>query len=142
MAYPQVASSVATVIGPPDSDGSFFVRETHTLTDGTTRVFDVPHYPAGTDYNAILTARAAALNAQLAIVPSPVTAGQARRAIYAAGLRSAVEAAVAGADTATQQLWYDTDIVERDNPQIIALGAGLGLTSDQLDDLFRAAAVL
>lgn len=69
-------------------------------------------------------------------VPVQITSTQARRVINAAGLRPSVEAAVAQADKATQDLWYTAEFIERDNPLVISLGAALGLTSKQLDDLF------
>lgn len=137
-----VVSSTYEIMGPPDKDGSFFLRETYVLSDGSAQYIDTTHMPEGTDPQAVVNARIPTLNAQLAIVPSPVLQSQARAAIYAAGLKAAVEAAVAAADSSTQALWYTAAYIDRDNPLVIALGAQLGLTSAQIDDLFRVAATL
>lgn len=89
-----------------------------------------------------LAAAQAAAEAAANAVPAQVTSIQARRAILAAGLQDAVEALIGQADQATQDLWYTTDIVERTNPVMLGLAAQLGLSSDQLDELFRQAARL
>ena len=73
-------------------------------------------------------------------VPQVVTPLQARRAINAAGLRTAIEAAVAAADQDTKDAWEYATEIRRDNPIIAAMAASLNLTGEQIDDLFRAAA--
>lgn len=75
-------------------------------------------------------------------VPQIVTRRQAKRALLAAGLLSTVETAVSGASAEVQIDWADALEFRRDNPTIAALAAALGLTSAQVDDLFRAAATL
>jgi hypothetical protein len=47
---------------------------------------------------------------------------------------------VAGASDDIKTLWYVVDTIKRNNPEVIALAAQIPLTSDQLDDLFRAGA--
>ncbi len=74
------------------------------------------------------------------IVPQVVTPLQARRAINAANLRTAIEAAVAAADQDTKDAWEYATEIRRDNPIIAAMAASLNLTGEQIDDLFRAAA--
>lgn len=75
-------------------------------------------------------------------VPQVVSDLQARLALQAAGLFGAVESAIASADTPTK-IWYDRAITwHRDNAILMALGASLGLTSAQIDNLFRAAAAI
>ena len=73
------------------------------------------------------------------IVVSP---WQIRKALNATGLRDAVEAAVAQADQATQDAWqYATEFREFD-PLVLALGAGLGKTPEEMHALFELAASL
>lgn len=138
-----VSSTVSTQ--QPQIDGRFWVVETHSFDDGSIREFSYLADP-GTDANAVMAARAAEIEAELAAaaiaVPATVTSVQARRAITAAGLRATVESAVAAADPATQALWYTADPIERANPTLIALATSINLTSDQLDALFRTAAGL
>jgi len=75
-------------------------------------------------------------------VPGEVTQWQIRRAINAAGLRSAVEAAVAAADQTTKDGWEFAGSVRRDNEVLTNMAAALGLTAAQIDALFRTAAAL
>jgi hypothetical protein len=74
------------------------------------------------------------------VVPPPdVTALQARQAINAAGLRPNVNAAIAGADQNTQDFWALAPMFQRSNPIIASISTALGLTSGQIDNLFRLA---
>lgn len=143
MPAPTVTSAAANVIGPPNADGSFWVRNVFTISNGTTVTIDRPRVPKGTDYaGADLTAQTAAMNTSLAVVPTPVTLAQAHQAVINAGLQTAVDTAVAAAPTSIQQLWYASPTIDRNDPNLNALGIQLGLTSEQLDDLFRAAVFL
>lgn len=67
---------------------------------------------------------------------------QAKAALAAAGLLSAAEAAVAQADPIAQLAWAEAVEFRRSSPTIVALGAAIGLTETQIDDLFRAAMVI
>lgn len=58
-----VTTSTATVIGPPEKDGSFWVREVHTFSDGSQLILDNPRTPQGLNYNARMSARATEMNA-------------------------------------------------------------------------------
>lgn len=126
-------------------DGRFWVTETHSLDDGTSQVFQYLASP-DVDTQAVMTSRASAINEAIVedaqAVPYSITSIQARRAIDRAGLRPSVEAAVAVADPDTQALWYTTEVVDRQNPVMLALAQSLGLSSAQVDDLFRAGAKL
>jgi hypothetical protein len=80
-------------------------------------------------------------------VPSPpviasVTPRQARLALNAAALLSQVDAAVAAADQATQITWEFATQIDRNDPLIATLAAGLNLSSAQVDALFAQAATL
>lgn len=73
-------------------------------------------------------------------VPQAVTPLQARRAINAAGLRASIEAAIAAADQDAKDAWEYATEIRRDNALIASMAGALGLTSAQIDDLFRDAA--
>ena len=82
------------------------------------------------------------------VLPAPeaVTARQARLALLGAGKLAMVEGALAQipgvqGEAARIEWEYATDI-RRDSPLIGALAPMLGLTSEQVDGLFRAAAGL
>ena len=71
--------------------------------------------------------------------PAVVSAAQARIALLAANLLTSVTAAVDLADDATK-IWFEYATEwRRDNPIVEALGSSLGLSSSDIDDLFRAA---
>jgi hypothetical protein len=67
---------------------------------------------------------------------------QARAALHNAGLLQAVEQAVAASDPFVQIAWQDATEFHRNSPTIAALQAALGLSGEDLDDLFRAARLI
>jgi hypothetical protein len=75
-------------------------------------------------------------------VPASITPLQARRAVRAAGLLDAVNAWIATQPDDAQEAWEYCIEVRRDSPLIAGAQEGLGLTSEQVDDLFRAGAAL
>jgi len=106
----------------------------------------VPVAPGNSDYAAIM---ALVADGELVIAPyvSPppapvtqVTMRQARLALLAAGLLDAVEAAVAQADRAVQIEWEYATVVERTSPLVEAIGSGLGMDAEAIDNLFADAA--
>lgn len=74
-------------------------------------------------------------------VPPIVSRAQGRTALNLAGLFETVEAAVyaPGADPQLR-IAYEANEWHRASPTLLALAAGLGLTEEQVDDLFRTAA--
>jgi hypothetical protein len=72
--------------------------------------------------------------------PSPVTRLQFRRALNAAGMRGMVEAALATAPQDAKDAWDCATEVRRDDATLNAMAAALGLSTTQVDDLFRLAA--
>ena len=80
------------------------------------------------------------------VVPVSVTMRQARLALLQQGLLTQVNNAVAtmpGAQgDAVRIEWEFSNTVERNRPFVQALAASLGLTSQQIDDLFTLAATL
>jgi hypothetical protein len=73
-------------------------------------------------------------------VPSSVSPRQIRRALTVAGLRTTVEAAVSAADQNTRDDWEFANEVRRDWPVLNQMATSLGMTSEQVDALFIAAA--
>jgi hypothetical protein len=79
-------------------------------------------------------------------VPDSVTMRQARLALLQAGLLSSVDAAIDGLPepdrSAAKIEWEYAAVVQRGSGLVPAMGAALGLTEAQLDDLFIQAATL
>ena len=75
-------------------------------------------------------------------VQQSVTPRQIRLALNASGLRSAVENAVKSGDQDLKDWWEYALEIERHHPLIEAMGAALGKSSDDLDNLWRLAATL
>lgn len=71
-----------------------------------------------------------------------VTPRQIRLALNQTGLRSTVEQAVAGGSQDLKDWWEYALDIERDNALVVGMAAQLGITEQQLDDLFRLAATL
>jgi len=92
------------------------------------------------DVSALLAEREAA--AMLAEpVPKSISHTQGEIILHRMGLLDTVEQMVAVADKETQ-IAYRANIWNRTSPTLNALAAALGLSSDQLDDLFRQAAAI
>ena len=72
-------------------------------------------------------------------VPAVVTPRQIRLALNAAGLRDAVENAVAASDQAIKDWWEYALDIERKHPLIESMAQQLGITDQQIDTLFVAA---
>lgn len=73
------------------------------------------------------------------VVPASVSRFQAKAALHQAGLLADAEAAIAAADYIAQIAWSDAAEWRRDSPTIAALAATLGLTDEQVDQLFITA---
>lgn len=81
------------------------------------------------------------------VVPAAVTMRQARLALLGAGLLDDVDTAIAAIPDETtrraaQIEWEFSNEVQRNNSFTALLGAGLGLSSAQIDELFIQAAAL
>ena len=97
----------------------------------------------------ITDAEAASIReAQLADVPVPVpqevTRFQARAALYQSGLLEAVEAEIAKPETAMmlKLAWQDAQTFKRESQFVAGMAQALGLSAQQLDDLFTAASAI
>lgn len=73
---------------------------------------------------------------------APISPRQIRQALTRAGLRTAVEAAVASGDQDLKD-WYEfSTTFERLNPQVVAMGEALSVSPSSLDDLWALGASL
>ena len=74
-------------------------------------------------------------------VPAEVTNFQARAALIGAGLFDQVDTAIrASGNAVAVQAWDYANVITRTGTLVTAMAAQLGLSAEQLDDLFRAAA--
>ena len=73
-------------------------------------------------------------------VPDQVYQYQARLALEDAGLLAVVNTAVSNADNDMKTRFEKADIWYRHSSHVLSIASQLGWTSDQLDDLFIAAA--
>lgn len=78
----------------------------------------------------------------IAVPVSPISPRQIRQALTRAGLRTAVEAAVAAGNQDLKD-WYEfSTVFERLNPQVVAMGEALSVSSASLDELWALGASL
>lgn len=76
------------------------------------------------------------------VVVASISPRQIRQALTRAGLRAAVEAAVAAGDQDLKD-WYEfSTAFERLNPQVMAMGEALSVSQASLDDLWALGASL
>lgn len=76
-------------------------------------------------------------------VPPSVTPLQMRKALRHVGLKPSVDAYIASlGDSEAVEEWEYALAIERGNPVLDNAATLLGMTSDQVDDLFRLAATL
>lgn len=87
-----------------------------------------------------------AANAAKVAVPQVVTMRQATQALILAGLDDDVEAMLAAMPGTEGKLaraeWAKSQVVERNRPLVIQMGAALGLDAAAIDQLFITAASL
>lgn len=76
------------------------------------------------------------------VVIPPVSPRQIRMALTQIGLRAQVEAAVAAGDQNLKDWWEFSTQFERNNAEVIAMGAALGVPDAQLDSLWQLAKTL
>lgn len=76
-------------------------------------------------------------------VPAAVSKAQAQMALLNAGLLDQLEAAIAAHPYRPVRIWYEgANVWERAHPYVSTLAPELGLTEEQIDALFIAAAKL
>lgn len=75
----------------------------------------------------------------VAFVPSVVTRFQALAALHLAGVFDSVESSIESADFMTKLAWKEAQSFERDSAMIASIGAAVGLTDEDIDNLFISA---
>ncbi len=77
-------------------------------------------------------------------VPQTVSRFQARAALYQAGLFDQVETLMQNSETPmlARLAWQDAQEFKRQSPTVLAMASALGLTDEQIDELFITAAVI
>lgn len=117
------------------------------ITDGA----HIPADPGNIDYQAYLawlaegnTPSTIQSESPKSPVPQEVTRFQLRTAFLQAGLLEDVDAYMAGqtTDTLVRLALQDAQTFKRNGPIVQALQAHLGLTDEQLDDIFRFASTI
>ena len=81
------------------------------------------------------------------VIPQSITIRQAREIVIKMGLFQTVEDTLNGIEDDTQRLiarnyWEYSEVFERNHQILLALTAALGLTDEQLDEMFIAASKL
>jgi hypothetical protein len=108
----------------------------------------IPANPENPDYSAYLVWVSEGNTPQPAttfpsIIPAEVTMRQARLALLEAGLLTTVETAIASMSgpvgEAARIEWEYSSTMKRTQPLVLALGAQLGLSETDLDNLFLSA---
>lgn len=83
---------------------------------------------------------------EMQVVPISVTRRQARLALLQAGILPSVESAISAIEDPTEQMAaqieYESELWERRNPWIDRTGFAIGLTTEDIDQLFITAASL
>lgn len=75
------------------------------------------------------------------VVPE-ITTFQAKAALAQFGLLDTIETYMETADTLTRLRWQTAPSFRRDNPALLTIAADLGITDQQLDDLFALGATI
>lgn len=75
-------------------------------------------------------------------IPQSITPRQCRIELLNRGLLDQVEVMIAGQDQATRITWEYAVLFERQNPLLLTLAENLGLSNEQIDEFFVAAAKL
>lgn len=91
-------------------------------------------------------AAVAAINESIASIPEEVDRWKLRAILKERGYFNAIESAFAAIPEPAQgrlrEKWIGQETVQRNHPTIVQLGAAIGLTPSQIDDIFRAASSL
>ena len=144
--FPQDGGGVSIIYPAPDFENQIEAVAAKDVPQGVShRIVDVSELPPPETRSLWRWTESGPLAVALPEpdpVPEVVSRFQARAALHIAGLLVQAEAAVAAADPLAQMAWADAQEFRRNSPTIAALSASIGLTSEQVDDLFRSAALI
>jgi hypothetical protein len=106
----------------------------------------IPFDPANRDYQQYLAWLAEGNTPEPAdpTTPQPIIVSprQIKQALDQVGLYDDVEAAIAAGDRQLKIWWSDATSFESNHPMVVSMAAGLGVTEQQLTDLFNLAKTL
>lgn len=74
--------------------------------------------------------------------PTSISPRQIRQVLTAAGLRASVESMVAAGDQDLKDWWMFSTAFEREHPVLVSMAQALGLSAEQVEDLFEQASIL
>ena len=87
--------------------------------------------------------------AEIAAIPAPepvkvstISPRQIRQVLTAAGLRAQVEAAISSGDQDLKDWWMFSTAFEREHPVLVSMAQALGLSPEQVEDLFKQASII
>lgn len=122
------------------SDGTWEVRtdSSNTIPPGCLQITDEQYLQllvGVLTFNGTDVVPMPAPQPEAPVIPA-MTPRQIRLILNATGLRSQVEAMVAQSSQDVKDTWEFSTMIERSNPMLIAMAGQLGLTDQQIDDLF------
>jgi sugar phosphate isomerase/epimerase len=136
--YRHDANGVLTGCG--SSSGPIAFRP--SLQPGETEVEISDELAAEIQANGLEAYTHAELSTRPTPVPESISPLQARKALRQAGLLPVVTSALDAADEETREAWEYATEIRRENALVAAIAAGVGMTAEQIDDLFRLAGTL
>ena len=74
--------------------------------------------------------------------PASISPRQIRQVLTAAGLRASVESMVAAGDQDLKDWWMFSTAFEREHPVLVSMALALGLSAEQVEDLFEQASII
>ena len=127
----KVVNIIEADIVPSDMFGYQTALESSTASIGDTLINGVfvPPVVESIDPNE--------LTQPVFIPPNEISSFQAKAALVSAGLYTQVQAYIATLSMVDQLRWQEATTFRRDNEYLVAIANGLGLSEQEVDDLFE-----